>query len=211
MAHPLGHQGSADLDPVAQVDRLLTVKRKTVGIFGDRDKGEQPFRWQSGFDDVCRCERLDHAVMATEGIFGTARHDDPELRRNDIEPFGTVFADQHLLQALISSGEFRLDDLLDALKMRSKAFARAWSAFRLVPGAPVEFALDARKAGLHLLEGKGNLLVVEDPRTTGAEPFRALAMLRALQDLHDQRQVGNPLVGALFDRLQPGDFSLRGS
>jgi hypothetical protein len=32
--------------------------------------------------------------------------------------------------------------------------------------------------------------------------------LRALQNLHDQGQVGNPLVGALLNRLQPRDLSL---
>lgn len=33
-------------------------------------------------------------------------------------------------------------------------------------------------------------------------------MLRALQNLQDRREIGNPLVGALLDGLQPGDLRL---
>ncbi|GAA5666959.1 hypothetical protein Brsp07_05482 [Brucella sp. NBRC 14130] len=87
MPHPLGHQIPADLDAVAQIDRLLAVKWKTVGVFGDGDIGEQPLRRQAAFDDVCRRQGLDHAVACPESVFGAARHDDPELRRHDIQPF----------------------------------------------------------------------------------------------------------------------------
>nr|SUS16556.1 unnamed protein product [Ciceribacter selenitireducens ATCC BAA-1503] len=62
-----------------------------------------------------RRQSLQHAITASERVFGPAGNDDPELRRDDIEPFGSVFADQNLLQPLALFGDFRLDDLLDTL------------------------------------------------------------------------------------------------
>lgn len=45
--------------------------------------------------------------MAAEGVFGAARHDDPELRRHDIQPFGAILTDQDLFQAHVSGDQRR--------------------------------------------------------------------------------------------------------
>ncbi|GAA5666960.1 hypothetical protein Brsp07_05483 [Brucella sp. NBRC 14130] len=88
--------------------------------------------------------------------------------------------------------------------MSGKALARTRGAFRLVTGSAIKFALDRRKAGLDLLEGKGHLLVVDGQ----AQPLGTRAMLGALQNLQDRCEVGNPLVGAFLDRFQSGDLGL---
>lgn len=205
MPHPLRHQVPADLDAVAQVDRLLPVERKTVAIFREDNIGQQPLRRQAAFDDVRWRQRLDHAVMAPEGIFGAARHDDSELRRHDIQALGPIPADQNLFQPDIFGGDFRLNDLLDAYEMGGKALARTRRALRLVAARAVKLTLDRRKTRLDLLEGKGHLLVIHGK----PQPLRSGAILRALQDVHDRRQVGDPLFGCRLHRLQTGDFRHR--
>ncbi|MNL24258.1 hypothetical protein D3C87_1456850 [compost metagenome] len=67
----------------------------------------------------------------------------------------------------------------------------------------IKLALDFRKTGLDFLEGKGDLLIAD----TKTQPLRTGAMLRALQNLQDRCEVGNPLVGILLHRLQPNDLS----
>ena len=206
MPHPLGHQRSADLDAVAQVDRLLPIKRKTVCIFGDGDIGEQPLRRQAAFDDVCRGQGLDHTVAPAEGVFGATRHDDPELRWHDIQPLGAVLADQDLFQTYTIIGNIRLDDFLDAFEMDGKPLTRPGCSFRLAAGGTIKLALDRREACLHLLESKGHLLIVD----AKPQPFGALAVLRALQDLQDRSEIGDALISAPLDSLQPGNLGRRG-
>lgn len=161
MPHPLRHQRPAGLDTVAQINRLLPVKRKAVGVFRHGDVGEQPLRRQAAFNDVRRRQSPDHAVTAPESVFGTARDDDPELRRHDVQPLGSVLADQNLFQPSQFARDFRLDNFLDAFEVGSKTLARTRGALRLVSDRAVEFAPDFRKAGLDLFEGKGGLLVVD--------------------------------------------------
>ncbi|MET3759366.1 hypothetical protein ABID08_006752 [Rhizobium binae] len=90
--------------------------------------------------------------------------------------------------------------------MSGKTLARTCCPFRLVLGRVIKLALDCRKAGLDFLEGKGHLLVID----TKAQSLGTGAMLGTLQNLQDRCEVGNPLVGALLHRLQPGDLSFSG-
>jgi len=89
---------------------------------------------------------------------------------------------------------------------RGRALARTRRTLRLVPGRPVEFAPDFRKASLDLLESKGHLFIVDRQ----AQPLGPLAILPALQNFQDRGEVGDSLVGALLDGLQPGDLCRRG-
>lgn len=88
-------------------------------------------------------------------------HDDPELRRHDIQPFGSILADQNLFQPCAVGWDVRLDNFLDAFEMSGKALARTRGTLRLVLDRVIEFALDLGKASLDLFEGKGSLLVVD--------------------------------------------------
>lgn len=159
--HPLRHQRPAEFNAIAQIDRLLPVKRKAVGVFRHGDIGEQPLRRQAAFNDVRRRQSLDHAVTAPESVFGTARDDDPELRRHDVQPLGSILADQNLFQPLAVARDFRLDNFLDAFEMSCKTLAWTRCALWLALDRVIEFAADRRKAGLELFEGKGGLLVVD--------------------------------------------------
>jgi hypothetical protein len=50
VAHPTGHGLPAERDAVAGVNLLLAVQWLAVGIFGDRDLGEQPLGRQAALD-----------------------------------------------------------------------------------------------------------------------------------------------------------------
>ena len=57
------------------------------GVFGDQHIGDHRLGRQSALDQPFGRRRLHHGLLAgPAGIFGTMRHDHPELRRNDIEP-----------------------------------------------------------------------------------------------------------------------------
>ena len=90
--------------------------------------------------------------------------------------------------------------------MGGKSLARPRCSFRLVAGGTIKLALDSGEAGLYFLESKGHLLIVD----AKAQPFGTLAVLRALQDLQDRCEIGDPLVGALLDGLQTGNLGRRG-
>ena len=89
--------------------------------------------------------------------------------------------------------------------MSGETLTRTWGTLRLVSGRMIELGLNRRKAGLDFLEGKGYLFIVDGQ----AQPLGTRAMLRALQNLQDRREIGDPLVGAFLDRLQPDDLGPR--
>ncbi len=86
LAHPPRHDTAVDFDMIAQEDRFLPIKRQAVAVFGDRDIGEQRFRWNAAFNDMCRRHGLNDTVFVFEGVLRTMGDDHPELRRDDIQP-----------------------------------------------------------------------------------------------------------------------------
>lgn len=73
---------------------------------------------------------MNDAVGAgTAGIFGTTGDDDAELRRDNIQPLGDIFANAMQATAAGADQAFRLDHLFDTRKMLRKgaAIGRSWS------------------------------------------------------------------------------------
>ena len=86
--------------------------------------------------------------------------------------------------------------------MRAKLLAWPRRAFRLVLAACVgQFSFNRRHAGGDLVKCEGDLLIA---RLVAAQAFRARAVKRALQHLHDRRQLHDPCVGGLVDRSKIG-------
>jgi hypothetical protein len=82
--------------------------------------GNQSLGRHAAFDQAWWCWRLqDRALTASAAISRPPGHDHPELRRDDIEPFGFVLAD-HMHGALAAGAgrALRLDDLFDPRQMR---------------------------------------------------------------------------------------------
>ena len=87
-----------------------------AGIFGDGDTGERAFGQQPAFDQPVRRIRLHNTPVATTaGIARANGDDDLEAGRNDVEPFGAVFADLHHIGAAAGTDLLRgFDHLFDA-------------------------------------------------------------------------------------------------
>ena len=92
-AHPLRHQPPVEFQIVAGIDPLLAVERQAIGIFRDGDLRQKRLGRNAALDDVRRGWGLNDPVGILEGVFGSARDDHPELRRDHVEPFGHIFPD----------------------------------------------------------------------------------------------------------------------
>ncbi len=94
VAHPVGHEIAAKFDLFTRVDRLLTVERQSIGVFGDSNAGQQALCWQAAFNQMGGSRRLNDVLAAGgAGIAGTARNDNAELGGDDVETFGDVLSD----------------------------------------------------------------------------------------------------------------------
>ena len=86
--------------------------------------------------------------------------------------------------------------------MRAELLARPRRAFFLVLAAGLgQFGFDRRHAGGDLVKREGDLLIA---RLVAAQAFRARAVKRPLQHLHDRRQLHDPRVRGLVDRGKIG-------
>src|SRR6056297_981378 len=105
-----------------------------VSIFADQDVGDGALGRKATLDQGRRGRSLFHTVGAgAAGILGTDGHDHTQLRRHDVQPLGTVFADLvHLPAAAGANEHLGLDDLLDPRQVRGQVATVA-------PGQPFAF------------------------------------------------------------------------
>jgi hypothetical protein len=65
-----------------------------IGIFGHQNLGDGGFGRQSAIDQPGRGRRLHDTVLAsTAGVFGTSGDEDPELRRDQVQPLASILSD----------------------------------------------------------------------------------------------------------------------
>ena len=65
----------------------LPIERQMPGVFGDQHRGDHRLGRQPALDQPFGRRRLHHRLLAgPAGVFGTVRHDHPELRRDHVEP-----------------------------------------------------------------------------------------------------------------------------
>ncbi len=149
------------------------------GVFGDQDMGDHRLGRQPALDQPFRRRRLNHRLLAgPAGIFGTMRHDHPELRRDHVEPLRGLLADHvHERLAAGAIGVFRLDCHVHARQMGGKRAAIGATLVGARPGGHwvllVVVGLVCRNDLFDILERQKELL--------GIELLRAAAELRALQ------------------------------
>jgi hypothetical protein len=166
-----------------------------VGIFRDRDMGNQPLGWQTALDQPRRRRCLDHCPLAAAaGVFRPARDDHLVLRWDDVEPLRAVFADHmHRAAAARTDGIFRFDDDLDPRQMLGQRAAPSALLFRA--------GLAQRRIGL-LLFGLAHSdclfeIFQRQVELVRIELFRAPAELHPLQ-LTDQVTQSVVLAGELI-------------
>ena len=77
-----------------------------VGVLGDEHLRQRPLGRQPALDEVCRRGRLHEALLTgPAGALRAHRDQHPQLRRNDVQPLATVFADAHHLS--VTAGTLR--------------------------------------------------------------------------------------------------------
>src|SRR2546427_3633723 len=82
-AYPVRQGGAIERDALACIDLRLTIERRVIGIFGDQHMRDQRLGGNAVLDQPLQRRRLHHFASADlAGIFGTARHDHLELRRD---------------------------------------------------------------------------------------------------------------------------------
>ena len=170
------------------------------GVFGNQDIGHHRLGRQPALDQPFRRRRLNHRLLAgPASIFGTVRHDDPELRRNHVEPLRRLFTDHmHGRPAAGAVRVFGLDRHIHVRQMDGKRAAIGAALFATRPCGhwvlPVVGRLVAGNRLFNILECQKQLL--------GIELLRTPAELRTLQLAQQMPQAINLRKGmiALYDR-----------
>ena len=179
IADPERQDRALDVDALRPQHLGLPIERQMPGVFGDQHVGDHRLGRQPALDQPLRRRRLHHRLRAgPAGIFGTMRHDHPELRRNDVEPLRCLLADHmHGRAAAGTVGVFRRDRHIDTRQMRRASaprLARRLSARAVPPPGPS--CLGGLVAGNGLLD-----ILERQKQLIGIELLRAAAELRALQ------------------------------
>ena len=115
LSDPSRQRGTVNMYARPGQDLCLAIQGAVVGVLGDGNLGQCALGWQRALDQPRPGRRLGHAVGAgPAGIPGPDRHDDAELRRDDVQALRAVFADPvHLAAAAGAFEALRLDDFLD--------------------------------------------------------------------------------------------------
>ena len=106
-----------------------------------------------------RGQSLDYTIALFERIFGAARDNHPEPRRDHIKALRYVFADQHRSLAGMFGEILRLDHHFDALKMRRKPLACPGWALFIRDLALANLRAQGRETGFDLLKDESLLRV----------------------------------------------------
>lgn len=94
LSHPVRQGRTIELNALAGVNLRLPVERQVIGIFGDQDLGDRGLGRQSALDQPGRGRRLYDPIFAgPAGVLGAPRHEDPELRRDQVQPLASILAD----------------------------------------------------------------------------------------------------------------------
>jgi hypothetical protein len=91
---PVRQCRAVQVDTLAGINLRLPVQREVVGIFRDQHLGDGRLGRHPALDQPRRRRRLHHHILAgPAGVFRSAHHEHPELRRHDVEPLGDILAD----------------------------------------------------------------------------------------------------------------------
>ena len=128
----MSERRAIDSDPLGGHHLCLTVQGQVPGVLRDHNVGDERLGRQTAFDQTGWSRRLDDAgrvigarpFAGPAGILRSSRHDHPELRRDLVEPFRAVLADDVQISAAARAGlGLWLDDGLLARQMRGQVTA----------------------------------------------------------------------------------------
>ena len=176
-----------------------------IGIFPDHDIGDQLLGRQPALDQPWRRRRLHHRARATPaGIFGPARDDHLILRRDHVEAFGAILADDmHRATAAWAGHVLGLDQHLASRQMSGQRTTALTLSFDTLP-------LDRRFALLLLGLGAGDRLFElhqGKSELTRINRLGALAKLHSLQLTDEVAQTVVLFADPLFLRPFRGELA----
>ena len=94
IADPERQHRALDVEALGGQHLGLPIERQMPSVFGDQHGGDHRLGRQAALDQPLGRRRLNHRLLAgAAGIFGTVRHEHPELRRDHVEPLRDVLAD----------------------------------------------------------------------------------------------------------------------
>lgn len=122
-ARPVAERAAVEVEPLPLEDPGLAVEWQVVAEPGDDDPCDQPFGRQPARHDMLGRMGLHHGLRAAAtGVSRAARHQNPELRRDHVEPPGDILPDPgHLATAAGAKGAGRRDHALDPGQMPTVA------------------------------------------------------------------------------------------
>jgi hypothetical protein len=194
-ADPVAERAAIQIDPLSPEDLRLSIKGQMVAELRDDDPGDEGLRGQPTGDDVLGGVRLRHGLRAAAaGVSGPARHQNPELRRDHVQPFRHVLPDlRHLAAAARAERAGRRDHPFDPGQLGRQMPAVALGlAGRLRARAPQRrFGLLLRRlehplSQLGVFQGEVELV--------GRQLLGTLAELRPLRRTQD---ILKPAIGLL--------------
>ena len=137
------------------------------GVFGNQDIGDHRLGRQPTLDQPFGRWRHNHRLLAgPAGVFGTVRHDHPELCGNNVEPLRSLLADHmHRRPAAGAVGVIGLDRHMNARQMGWKRAAIGAPLLGACPGGHgillVVGGFVCRNDLLDIFEGQMQLLGIE--------------------------------------------------
>ena len=221
IADPKREDRSLDVDALGGQHLGLPIERQMPGVFGDQHRGHHRLGREPAFDQPFGGRRLDHRLLAgSAGVFGTVRHDRPELRRDHVEPLRGFFADlMHGRPAAGAVFVFGLDRHMNPRQMGRKraaigaALVGASASRRLILFVVGGFA--GRNGLLDILKRQAELVWIELLGT--ATKLHALQLMQEMQQaiVLRQRFIARRNGGVALGerrrkpRLQRGDIGWR--
>jgi hypothetical protein len=185
VSHPERQDRSLDVEALRGQHLGLPVERQMPGVFGDQHRGHHRFGRQPALDQPLGRRRLhDRLFAGAAGVFGTVRHDRPELRRDHIEPLGGVLADHmHGRPAARAIPVLGLDRHMHARQMGGKRAAVGPTLLRAGASALlillVVGGLACGDGLLDILERQGELVRVQ--LLGAAAELHALQLMQKMQ------------------------------
>ena len=137
-ANPVAERAAVEVEPLPLEDPGLAVEWQVVPELRDDDPSDQPLGRQPTRHDMFGDMGLHDGLRApATGISGAPRHQNLELRRDHVEPFGDVLADPgHLATTTGAPDALGFDHPLDPWQMRRQMTTVAlWLAGRIPPRA----------------------------------------------------------------------------
>ncbi len=167
VADPERQHRALDVEALSSQHLGLPIERQMPSIFGHQHGGHHRLGRQAALDQPLGRRRLNHGLLAGAArIFGSVRHQHPELRRDHVQPLGDIGADRmHRRSAAWAVPVLGLDRDVNARKMSGQRAAARPALLHPRGGSGLVLLVVGRLAGrdhlFDVLQRQGELARIE--------------------------------------------------